>query len=74
MPDLASPLWAPHVHVDRRPFLLARGRINDAIRHWFRDQGFVEADTAAPQGLDRLVMLATGAERIDQVLWSPVVG
>jgi len=25
-------------------------------------------------GLDRLVMLATGAQRIDQVLWSPVPG
>jgi lysyl-tRNA synthetase class 2 len=23
-------------------------------------------------GLDRLVMLATGAERIEQVLWTPV--
>jgi lysyl-tRNA synthetase class 2 len=24
-------------------------------------------------GFDRLVMLATGAERIDQVIWTPVV-
>lgn len=24
-------------------------------------------------GFDRLVMLATGAERIEQVLWTPVV-
>ena len=25
-------------------------------------------------GFDRLVMLATGAPRIDQVLWTPVAG
>jgi len=25
-------------------------------------------------GLDRLVMLATGATQIDQVLWTPVAG
>ena len=24
-------------------------------------------------GFDRLVMLATGAQRIDQVIWTPVV-
>jgi lysyl-tRNA synthetase class 2 len=24
-------------------------------------------------GFDRLVMLATGAERIDEVLWTPVI-
>jgi elongation factor P--(R)-beta-lysine ligase len=46
---LASPLWTPHVHADRRPFLLARGRITEAIRQWFRQQGFVEVETAALQ-------------------------
>ena len=25
-----------------------------------------------PMGFDRLVMLATGAQRIEQVLWAPV--
>ncbi|MFO1036839.1 MAG: EF-P lysine aminoacylase EpmA [Geminicoccaceae bacterium] len=44
-----SPWWRPHVHADRRPFLLARSRIQTAIRSWFLDQGFVEVDTAILQ-------------------------
>jgi elongation factor P--(R)-beta-lysine ligase len=39
----------PDVHADRRPFLLARGRITDAVRHWFRSRGFVEVETAILQ-------------------------
>jgi elongation factor P--(R)-beta-lysine ligase len=47
--DLASPFWMPHVHTDRRPFLLARGRIQEAVRAWFRQQGFIEVETPALQ-------------------------
>ena len=42
------------------------------------DEDFLAALAAMPQacgialGLDRLVMLATGAARIDQVLWNPL--
>jgi elongation factor P--(R)-beta-lysine ligase len=42
------------------------------------DEDFLAALAAMPQasgcalGLDRLVMLATGAQRIEQVLWTPV--
>jgi lysyl-tRNA synthetase class 2 len=42
------------------------------------DEDFLAALAAMPQasgialGFDRLVMLATGAERIDQVIWTPV--
>ncbi len=42
------------------------------------DEDFLEALTMMPQscgialGFDRLVMLACGAERIDQVIWTPV--
>jgi elongation factor P--(R)-beta-lysine ligase len=42
------------------------------------DEDFLDALAAMPQasgialGFDRLVMLASGAERIDQVLWTPV--
>jgi lysyl-tRNA synthetase class 2 len=42
------------------------------------DEDFIAALAAIPQasgialGLDRLVMLATGATRIDQVLWTPL--
>jgi elongation factor P--(R)-beta-lysine ligase len=42
------------------------------------DEDFLEALAAMPQasgialGLDRLVMLATGAARIDQVVWTPL--
>jgi elongation factor P--(R)-beta-lysine ligase len=49
VPDSVSPWWAPHVHADRRPFLAARGRITDAVRQWFRDQGFLEVETAILQ-------------------------
>ena len=43
------------------------------------DEDFLDALAQMPQasgialGFDRLVMLATGAERIDQVMWTPVV-
>ncbi len=45
----ASPIWAPHVHADRRPFLLARGRIVAALRAWFAADGFIEVETGALQ-------------------------
>jgi lysyl-tRNA synthetase class 2 len=48
-PIQSSPWWRPDRHADRRPFLLARGRIKAAIRRWFEGQGFVEVDTAALQ-------------------------
>jgi lysyl-tRNA synthetase class 2 len=43
------------------------------------DDDFLVALTSMPPasgialGFDRLAMLATGAERLDQVLWTPVV-
>ncbi len=45
----ASPWWMPHVHADRRPFLLARNRIKAAVRAWFEGHGFVEVDAACLQ-------------------------
>ena len=48
-PPGSSPLWGPHVHADRRPVLLARGRIVTALRAWFTALDFVEVDTAALQ-------------------------
>lgn len=45
----ASPWWQGHVHADRRPFLLARGRIKAALVRFFAEQGFVEADPAILQ-------------------------
>jgi lysyl-tRNA synthetase class 2 len=48
MPD-PSPWWSPHVHADRRPFLLARGRMMAALRSWFAARDFVEVETAALQ-------------------------
>lgn len=45
----ASPWWAPHVHADRRPFLLARGRITAALRQWFATRDFIEVETAVLQ-------------------------
>jgi lysyl-tRNA synthetase class 2 len=45
----ASPWWMPHIHADRRPFLLARNRIKAALRAWFEGQGFVEVEPAGLQ-------------------------
>jgi lysyl-tRNA synthetase class 2 len=41
--------WRPHVHADRRPFLLLRGRIKSALRQWFETEGFTEVEPAALQ-------------------------
>ncbi|HVY49994.1 MAG TPA: EF-P lysine aminoacylase EpmA [Devosia sp.] len=48
-PDV-SPWWTPSVHADRRPFLLARNRIEAAVRADFAERGFVMVD---PPGLQR---------------------
>lgn len=37
--------WARQTHADRRPILLARGRIVAALRDWFAGEGFVEVET-----------------------------
>ncbi|MBU2581741.1 MAG: EF-P lysine aminoacylase GenX [Alphaproteobacteria bacterium] len=41
------PWWHAQRHADRRPGLLARGRIKAAIRRWFEAQGFVEIEAGA---------------------------
>ena len=48
--SLASPWWSPQVHVDRRPALLARNRIEAAMRGWLGERRFVLVD---PPGLQR---------------------
>ena len=44
-----SPWWRPHIHRDRRPFLLSRARMAAAARAFFSDQSFIEVDTAILQ-------------------------
>jgi lysyl-tRNA synthetase class 2 len=44
-----SPWWSPHRHADRRPFLLARGRIQAALRGWFAEREFLEVETSVLQ-------------------------
>jgi elongation factor P--(R)-beta-lysine ligase len=44
-----SPWRTPHVHVDRRPALLARGRIKRAARAWFEARDFTEVECGALQ-------------------------
>src|SRR5215472_14216560 len=39
-----SPWWAPDIHADRRPFLLARARIAAALRAFFATRDFVEIE------------------------------
>ena len=45
-----SPWWMPDVHADRRPILLARNRIEAAIRAYLADRDFLMVD---PPGLQR---------------------
>ncbi len=45
VPPSSSRFWAPHIHADRRPILLARGRIVAALRTWFAGRDFVEIET-----------------------------
>ncbi len=45
----ASPFWARHVHADRRPVLMVRGRIVAALRAWFTAHDFIEVETSALQ-------------------------
>jgi lysyl-tRNA synthetase class 2 len=41
------PWWTSAAHADRRPALMARNRLQTALRQWFDGQGFVEVDPAA---------------------------
>jgi elongation factor P--(R)-beta-lysine ligase len=43
----SSPWWSPTRHADRRAVLLARNRIQAAIRGWLAGEGFTEVDPAA---------------------------
>ena len=43
------PLWAPNVHAERRPFLLARAAIMRELRDFFAELEFIEVETAALQ-------------------------
>jgi len=46
---MANPLnwWHPTRHEGRRPALLARNRIQAALRNWLADQDFIEVDPSA---------------------------
>ena len=44
-----SPWWTPDVHADRRPLLLARNRIQAALRGYFAERDFIEVDTPTLQ-------------------------
>jgi lysyl-tRNA synthetase class 2 len=46
----ASPWWTPEIHADRRPLLLARNRIEQALRGYLLDEDFLFVD---PPGLQR---------------------
>ncbi len=45
-----TPWWHPHRHADRRPALLARSRIDAAVRLWLANRDFLVVD---PPGLQR---------------------
>jgi lysyl-tRNA synthetase class 2 len=41
--------WDRRVHADRRPLLVTRGRIREAVRRYFVDEGFTEVECGALQ-------------------------
>jgi lysyl-tRNA synthetase class 2 len=43
------PFWRSDIHADRRPVLMARGRIKAALRRWFEARDFVEVEAAILQ-------------------------
>ncbi|WP_332686249.1 EF-P lysine aminoacylase EpmA [Bosea sp. (in: a-proteobacteria)] len=43
------PFWRPGIHADRRPALMARGRVKAALRRWFEARDFVEVEAAILQ-------------------------
>ena len=47
--SLSSPWWMPAIHQDRRPLLLARNRIQAALRGYLATEDFIEVDPAALQ-------------------------
>jgi lysyl-tRNA synthetase class 2 len=71
-----SPWWTPAVHADRRPLLLARNRIEAAVRRYFAAGDFVLVD---PPGLQRspgnethlhaFATTAIGNDGVGQVLY-----
>lgn len=67
----ASPWWSPARHADRRPFLLARQRLQAALRGFFADRDFVEVETpilqVSPGNETHLKAFATELERPDGV-------
>jgi lysyl-tRNA synthetase class 2 len=49
MSETSPPFWRPDIHADRRPALLARGRVKAALRRWFEARGFLEVEAAILQ-------------------------
>ena len=49
MSETLPPFWRPDIHADRRPALLARGRIKAALRRWFEVRDFIEIEAAILQ-------------------------
>jgi lysyl-tRNA synthetase class 2 len=46
---VTSPFWSSHVHADRRPVLIARGKLTAAVRAHFAGEGFTEVECGALQ-------------------------
>lgn len=65
----STPWWDRGRHQDRRPFLVARGRIKQALRNWFLSKGFIEVEPSAlqvsPGNETHLHAFKTGYQSID---------
>ena len=79
-----SPWWDKRVHADRRPLLLARGRLRDSVRRYFAERDFVEVECGALQispgnevhlhGFSTLRIAPDGSERRLYLHTSPEFG
>ena len=47
--DMTDAWWQPRNHIDRRPVLLARNRVQAAFRVWLAEQEFTEVDPVCLQ-------------------------
>ena len=70
-----TPWWDAARPADRRPILLARNRIQRAIRGWLDDLGFTEVDPAALGGnLGETNSVAFMFDRKGEIMYRPAAG
>ena len=69
MSSSPTPFWRPDIHADRRPALLARGRIKAALRRWFETRDFTEVESVfLEMGYDRVFPATVDLNQVANLL------